>query len=322
MKTRIVCLDGYTLNPGDLDWACFERLGALTVHPRTSPQELIERASGASILLTNKTVLNAQALAQLPELKYIGVLATGYNVVDVQAAARHGITITNVPDYSTDSVAQHAMALILELARRVGEHDQAVKKDRWAQGPDFSFTLGPILDLTDLTLGIVGCGRIGQALAKIACAMGMKLLAYSPSGPKPTPGLAIRWVGLRTLLEESDVVSLHCPLTPETRHLINQETLAWMKPEAWLINTGRGPLIDETALANALNGNRLGGAALDVLSDEPPASNHRLTQTRRCIITPHIAWASLQARRRLMQMAAENLAAFLQNQPIHVVTPR
>ncbi|MCC7144919.1 MAG: D-2-hydroxyacid dehydrogenase [Phycisphaeraceae bacterium] len=322
MKPPIVVLDGHALNPGDLSWQPLAALGELTVHPRTAPADILARAAGAPYLLTNKTPLLADTLAQLPQARYIGVLATGVNVVDLAAARRGGISVTNVPAYSSASVAQHVFAMLLELVSRAAAHDQAVHQGRWVASPDFSFTVAPITELADKIMGIVGYGAIGRRVAAIAQALGMRVVAAvvpgSPAQAAAESRDVARWP-LDDLLAQADVVSLHCPLTDQTRHLINAPRLAFMKPTAYLINTGRGPLVDEPALAAALRENRLAGAGLDVLSAEPPPADNPLLSAPRCLITPHVAWASVEARRRLLAAAADNLRAFLAGQPINVV---
>ncbi len=314
---KIVVLDGFTLNPGDLSWDELRALGECTIYDRTPPQETLRRAAGAEIVLTNKVVLDRHHISRLLHLRYIGVLATGTNVVDLIAARERGIPVTNVPDYSTPSVAQATFALLLELTHHAGHHAAAVREGRWSQCPDFSFHDFPLIELAGLTMGIVGFGRIGRAVAEIARAFGMNVLAYNPS-PKPTPP-RVQPVELDTLFARSDVVSLHCPLTEQTRGLVNAARLARMKPGAFLLNTSRGPVVDEAALAAALNEGRLAGAGLDVLSVEPPPPDNPLLRARNCIITPHYAWATGAARRRLMQIAVENLRAFLAGRPQNVV---
>jgi glycerate dehydrogenase len=307
---RIVVLDVHTLNPGDLTWEPLQRLGAVTVHPRTPATEIETRSRDADILLTNKTPLSAATIASLARLRFIGVLATGHNVVDSAAARARGIAVSNVPAYGTQSVAQHVFALLFELTQRTGPHAQSVRDGRWAASADWCYWDGQLLELAGLTLGVIGGGRIGQAVGKIGEAFGM------------TVHYATRTAGraaLEAVLRESDVISLHCPLTPDTRHLINASTLAWMKSTAFLINTSRGPLIDEAALAEALRAGRIAGAGLDVLSTEPPAADNPLLAAPRCIITPHLAWATTAARRRLMHVAVENVRAFLAGQPQNVV---
>jgi glycerate dehydrogenase len=317
---KIVVLDGHTLNPGDLDWSGLAALGECVVHPRGTPAETVERAREADAVITNKAPLPAELLARLPKLRYIGVTATGYNIVDVAAARAAGITVTNVPSYGTRSVAQHAFALILELTNHAGRHAAAVSGGEWATSPDWCFTHAPITELDGLALGIVGWGRIGQATAAIGRALGMRILAVSRS-PRPdgVPEPETEFTTLDDLLRQADVVSLHCPLTPETDRLINASRLALMKPSALLINTSRGPLIDEDALAGALNAGRLAGAGLDVLSAEPPPAGHPLFTAKNCLITPHNAWASRSARSRLLAMTVDNLRAFLDGNPQNVV---
>jgi glycerate dehydrogenase len=314
---QIVVLDGFTLNPGDLDWAELKALGRCDVYDRTPPAELLHRAAHADILLTNKTVLASADLQELPRLKYIGVLATGTNVVDLAAARARGIPVTNVPTYGTKSVAQMTFALLLELAHRVGHHAQTVHEGRWTRSADFCYWDSPLVELDGLTLGVVGFGRIGRAVADLAAAFGMKVLACDVAAGASPP--FVRLVELDTLFRESDVVSLHCPLTPQTANLVNARRLALMKPTAFLLNTSRGPLVDEPALAEALNSGRIAGAALDVLALEPPPADNPLLTARNCIITPHLAWATRAARARLMQIAVENARAFLQGKPQNVV---
>ena len=315
---NIVVLDGHTLNPGDLSWDGLRALGTCTFHDRTTPDQVVPRARDAEIVFTNKTVLSRDAILQMPKLRFIGVLATGFNVVDAAAARERGVPVCNVPAYGTKSVAQMVMALILELVHRIGYHSQTVHDGRWNQCPDFCYWDHPLIELDGLTLGIVGYGRIGEAVAQVARAFGMKIIAQSRT-PKKEAG--VTFVELDTLFREADIISLHCPLTPENKGLVNAARLALMKPTAFLINTARGPLVDELALAEALNGGRIAGAALDVLSIEPPPANHPLFNARNCIITPHIAWATRAARARLMQTAVSNLKAFLEGHPQNVVNP-
>jgi glycerate dehydrogenase len=313
-RPRLVVLDGHTSNPGDLSWASLEVLGELTVHARSRPDQVAERIAGASVVLTNKTRLDAEVLQQTPGLRGIAVLATGHDIVDGAAARRLGIPVCNVPEYGTASVAQAVFALLLELTNHTGSLAAGVREGRWSACPDFCFWDQPLLELAGLHFGVVGHGRIGTAVARIARAFGMKVLSH-----RRTPGPED--VDLDTLLAASDVVSLHCPLTPQTRGLINGERLARMKPGALLINTGRGPLIEELALAEALASGHLGGAGLDVLSIEPPAADHPLLQAQNCLITPHVAWASRAARTRLIEATATNVAGLLAGEPIHVVNP-
>lgn len=315
---NIVVLDGFTLNPGDLDWAALRALGSLTVHDRTPPELVVERAREAEILLTNKALVSGDTIRALPKLRYIGVLATGYNVVDVAAARERGIPVTNVPGYSTASVAQLTFALLLELTHRAGHHAQAVRDGRWAAGADFCFWDFPLVELHGLTFGVIGFGQIGRAVAKLADAFGMRVLVHSRTRPADLPA-QFEFADLDTLLTRSDVVSLHCPLTAENKGFINAARLARMKPGAFLINTGRGPLLDEQAVAEALNSGRLGGAGLDVLAVEPPRADNPLLTARNCLITPHIAWASRAARTRLMDAVVANVRAFLDGSPRNVV---
>jgi glycerate dehydrogenase len=314
---NICVLDGFTLNPGDLSWDDLRRLGPCAIHDRTAPADIITRATNAEIVLTNKTPFTRETLAALPKLKYIGVLATGTNVVDLAAARERGIPVTNVPAYSTRSVAQATIALLLELTNRVGHHAQRVREGAWTGATDWCFWDFPLVELDGLTFGLVGFGRIGAAVADLAHALGMKVIAHNPSPKSALP--FVEWVDLETLFRSSDVVSLHCPLTPETRMLVNAERLAWMKPSALLINTGRGPLVDEAALAEALNAGRLAGAGTDVLSVEPPPADNPLVRAKNCLITPHNAWGTRAARARLMRVAVDNVRAFLAHKPQNVV---
>ena len=315
-RPKIVVLDGYTLNPGDLDWRALEAIGDVTVHDRTPIPATVERAAGAAILLTNKAPVNAEAIAALPDLRYIGVLATGYNIVDVAAAKARGIVVANVPGYGTSAVAQHVFALILELAQRVGHHAQSVRDGRWVASADFCYWDFPLVELAGRTLGIVGFGAIGQAVARIGLAFGMKVIA-STRTPRTVAG--VEFVSMDEVFRRADVVTLHCPLTPETQGLVNAARLAQMKPGAFLINTGRGPLVVERDLAEALEAGRIAGAGLDVLAVEPPKPDNPLLTARNCLITPHIAWAMQAARARLMEVAVANVRAFLAGAPAHVV---
>jgi glycerate dehydrogenase len=314
---NIVVLDGFTLNPGDLSWEELKSLGPCAIYDRTPPTALAERAAAADILLTNKTVLAGAAIRNLPRLKYIGVLATGTNVVDLAAARARGIPVTNVPAYGTKSVAQLTFALLLELAQHVGHHAQTVRAGRWTRSVEFCYWDFPLIELDGLALGVVGLGRIGRAVAELGAAFGMKVLAAAPSVSAAPP--FVRLVELETLFRESDIVSLHCPLTPQTASLVNARRLSLMKPTAFLLNTSRGPLVDQAALADALNSGRIAGAGLDVLATEPPPADNPLLSARNCIITPHLAWATRAARLRLMNIAVENVRAFLQGQTQNVV---
>jgi glycerate dehydrogenase len=318
---NIVVLDGYTLNPGDLRWAPLEKLGPTTVYDRTPKELILERASDGQAILVNKVPLDAETLRALPHLRYVGVLATGYDKIDVAVARELGITVTNVPTYGTDSVAQSAIALLLELCHRAGLHSEAVRSGAWSSSKDFCFWLSPLVELSGKTLGVVGFGRIGRRTAEIARAFGMRILASGELSANPPSSEDFRWATLDELLQTSDVVSLHCPLTPETQEMINSERIALMKSTAFLINTSRGGLIVDQDLADALNEDRLAGAGLDVLSIEPPPPQNPLLNAKNCIITPHIAWATREARQRLMAAVAENLAAFLQGHPQNAVNP-
>ena len=313
---KIVILDGHTANPGDLSWDGLREYGELEVYDRTAPTELLSRAEGAEVLLTNKVIIDAKTMAALPCLRYIGVLATGYNVVDIAEAHRRGIVVTNIPAYSTMSVAQMVMAHLLNITNQVALHAESVRRGEWQECPDFSFTKSPLIELDGLTLGIVGLGNTGSATARMAQAMGMQVMAVSSKTEEMLRPLGIRKAsGYEQLFSEADVVSLHCPLTDETRHLVNRERLALMKPTAILINTGRGPLLDEQAVADALTEGRLYAVGVDVLTEEPPRKGSPLITAPRCYITPHIAWASAAARRRLVSIATSNVAAFLSGEP-------
>jgi len=314
---NIVVLDGFTLNPGDLSWDELASLGSCKIFERTAPADMVERATGAPIILTNKAELTRQVIESLPNLKYIGVTATGTNIVDLAAARERKIPVTNVPAYGTSSVAQMTMALLLELTQNAGHHSQTVRESRWVRSLDWCYWDKPLVELDGLVLGIVGYGRIGQAVGNLGAAFGMKVVAHTRTA-KPD-NANVTFVELEHLFRQSDVVTLHCPLTPQTAGLINRERLSWMKPGAFLINTSRGPLIDEQALANALNSGRLAGAALDVLSREPPPADNPLLHAANCIVTPHLAWATQAARRRLMKVAVENVRAFLSGKPQNVV---
>lgn len=312
---KIVVLDGYTLNPGDLSWEELRSLGEVEIYDRTPEDETVNRASGAEIILTNKTLLMAGDIEKLPGLKYIGVLATGYNVVDIEAARQHGIIVTNVPAYSTMSVAQHVFALILEFFNGICSLSDGVRNGRWSSSIDFCYWDKPLTELAGLTIGIVGFGRIGKAVAVIAEAFGMKVIV---NGRNEVSGYENHTV--EELLKRSDIVTLHCPLTPETKGMINSDRLRLMKRSALLINSARGPLVIEKDLSDALNDGIIAGAALDVLSVEPPPEDHPLLSARNCIITPHVAWASFAARNRLMKIAVENVRHFLDGKPLNVVS--
>jgi glycerate dehydrogenase len=316
---KIVVLDGYTLNPGDLTWEGLNALGTLEVHERTDPSRVVPRAERAELLLTNKTPLTAETLKQLKNLRYIGVLATGYNIVDVKAARELGIPVSNIPTYGTASVAQFAFALLLELCHHVGRHSDAVRAGEWASNKDWCFWHTPLVELAGKTMGIVGFGRIGRDVGKIADALGMRVIAHDSVQTNPPSYPGFRWVGVEELLRESDVVSLHCPLFPETEGLINARRLRLMKPTAFLINNSRGPLTVDQDLADALNSGKLAGAAVDVLSAEPPAATNPLLTAKNCLVTPHISWATKEARSRLMGLAVDNVKSFLAGKPQNVV---
>jgi glycerate dehydrogenase len=316
---KIVVLDGYTLNPGDLSWKDLEALGTVKIYDRTRPGEVVERATGAQVVLTNKTVLDGEALSQLPDLKYIGVLATGYNVVNLEAARRQGITVTNIPAYSTDSVAQMVFAHLLNITQRVGHYAEEVASGHWTKQADFSYWNTPLVELAGKTLGVIGLGHTGMATARIALAFGMQVLAYTSKSAAELPAGIRKADSLEQVFSDSNVVSLHCPLTETTKNLVNMERLKLMKREAVLINTGRGGLVNETDLAEALEKGLLAAAGVDVLSSEPPVPGHPLVGVKNCFITPHIAWATLEARQRLMGQAVRNIEAFLSGQPINTV---
>ena len=316
---KIVVLDGFTLNPGDLSWDDLKSLGACDIYDRTAEQDVVPRAANAEIVLTNKTPVNRGHIQNLPALKYLGVLATGFNIVDAAAARERHVPVANVPDYGTKSVAQMTLALLLELTQHAGHHAQTVREGRWNRSPDFCYWDHPLVELDGLTLGIVGFGRIGRAVAHLAAAFGMEILAFTPRPPEAFVPGSVQFVGLDELFARSDVVSLHCPLTPQNRELVDARRLDQMKRTAFLLNTSRGPLVNEAALAEALNAGRIAGAGLDVLSAEPPAANNPLLSARNCLVTPHIAWASQAARSRLMRVAVSNVRAFLAGQPVNVV---
>lgn len=320
---KIVVLDGYTLNPGDLSWEGLEQIGTTMVYDRTDKSLTLERAEGAEVILTNKTALDSNLLHQLKEkgLRLVGVLATGYNVVDVKAAKELGISVTNVPTYGTASVAQFAFALLLELCHHVQLHSDAVRRGEWSNNIDWCFWKTPLVELAGRTMGIVGFGRIGRQTGEIANAMGMKVIAHDAITTNPPNYEGFRWTGVEELLRESDVVSLHCPLFPETEGMINTERLGIMKPTAFLLNNSRGPLIVDQDLADALNSDQIAGAGLDVLSIEPPLEDNPLLKAKNCLVTPHISWATREARSRLMNTVVENVKGFLENNPQNVVNP-
>jgi glycerate dehydrogenase len=316
---RIVVLDGYCLNPGDLNWDALRALGDVEVFDRTPEAQVVERAAGATVALTNKSPFSAATLAALPELKYIGVLATGYNIVDVAAARERGVVVTNVPTYGTHSVAQMTMALLLELCHRVGHHSEAVRAGEWNRNPDWSFWHSRQVELAGKQFGVVGFGRIGRQAAVAAAGLGMKIAAYDAKPGEPLAGVEFQWMGLDQLVATSDVVSLHCPLFPDTKDLMNRERIAAMKPTAFLLNTSRGPLIVEQDLADALNNGVIAGAGIDVVPQEPPVNGSPLFSAKNCIVTPHMAWATLEARGRLMDVAVNNVRAFTNGEPVNQV---
>ena len=316
---KIAILDGRTVNPGDLSWESLQALGDCTIYESTSEQEVIEHCADAEAVLTNKVCLRKEALKQLPHLKYIGVLATGYNVIDLTEAKRRGIVVTNIPAYSTDSVVQSVFAHLLNITNQVAHYTSEIKAGAWCSSPDFTYWNTPLTELAGKTFGIVGLGHIGSAVARVAHAFGMKVIALT-SKKKEALEDYITPVNREELFRNSDVLSLHCPLTDSTHHFVNAETLSWMKPSAILINTGRGPLLDEQAVANALNNRSLFAVGVDVLSTEPPMPTNPLLKATHCYITPHIAWATREARIRLIDIATRNLKAFQEGNSINEVS--
>ena len=317
MDHTIVILDGYTENPGDLSWEGFEQLGSLTVYDRTEAKDIVSRIGNADIVITNKTPLSGETLKQVPSVKYIGVLATGYNVVDVVEAKKLGITVCNIPAYGTDAVAQFAFAMLLEITSHVKHHSDEVKKGRWTDCSDFCFWDHPLMELSGKTMGIVGYGRIGQATGRIAKAFNMKVLAYSPH---PNMQIEVDYVDLDELYAKSDVIALHCPLFPETTGMINKKSIEKMKDGVIILNNSRGPLIVEQDLCDALNSGKVYAAGLDVVSSEPIKADNPLLKAKNCIITPHISWAPKESRKRLMDIAVDNLKKFLEGTPANVVS--
>jgi glycerate dehydrogenase len=316
---KLVVLDGHTLNPGDLSWDGLKHFGNLEVHERTLAADILDRCKGAEIVFTNKTPLREDVLALLPDLKYIGVLATGYNVVDVDFARSKGIKVANVPGYGTASVVQLTFSLLFELCLHVQKHSDSVFNGDWAASADFCYWNYPLIELEGKTLGIIGFGSIGQKVADVASALGMNVIAYSRTQTDQSHRKNFKWASLDELLGISDVVSIHCPLFPETQNLINKNTLKLMKKSAFFLNTSRGPIVNEQDLADALNTGLIAGAGLDVLSVEPPSSNNPLLSAKNCLITPHIAWATKEARARLMATVEQNLAAYLKGNPVNII---
>jgi glycerate dehydrogenase len=318
---KIVVLDGYTLNPGDLSWSGIEAFGDLTVHERTdfSPEKVVETIGDAEIIFTNKTPLSKEVLSKVPSVKYIGVLATGYNVVDTEAAKELGISVTNIPTYGTTAVAQFTLALILELCHHIGEHSRAVYNGDWTKSVDFCFWNYPLIELAGKTMGVIGFGRIGQATAQVAQAFGLNILAFDTNQNPDLESETCKYATLDELLAKSDIISLHCPLFESTQGIINKDNIAKMKDGVMIINTSRGPLVVEQDLYDALESGKVAGAAVDVVSSEPIAADNPLLKAKNCIITPHIAWAPKESRTRLMNTAVENLSAFLKGSPVNVV---
>lgn len=315
---KAVILDGFCENPGDLSWDAAAALCDLTVYERTAPEDVISRAKGAEIVVVNKVPLDRATIEQLPDLRFVAILATGYNIIDTDCCAERGIPVANIPAYSTDSVAQYVFSFILEHASRVSVHSEAVKNGAWTACPDFTFRVAPICEVAGKTLGIVGYGKIGQKVAAIGKAFGMRVLANT-AHPEKYSDAGVCFVDLDTLASESDFISLHCPLTKETQGLADEKFFAKMKNNAFLVNTSRGPVVNEQALADALNNDRIAGAGVDVLSAEPPKADNPLLTAKNCYITPHIAWAPLETRQRLMDIFVENIRAFLNGSPINVV---
>ncbi|MBE0451200.1 MAG: D-2-hydroxyacid dehydrogenase [Clostridia bacterium] len=316
---KIVVLDGFALNPGDLSWSSLEELGDVTVHDRTSRDEVIERAKEADIILINKISFKKEQFEQLPKLKYIGVLATGYNIVDVEEARRHGIVVTNVPTYGTQAVAQFVFAHLLEICHHIPLHAQSVKEGKWNRREDFCYWEKPLIELSGKVMGIIGAGRIGMETAKIANAFGMRVIVFTPRPDLSRETPMLKFVSFDTLVKDSDIISLHCPLTPETRGIINAEAISKMKSGVIIINTSRGPLIDEVALLEGLKSGKIYAAGLDVLAKEPPSEHNPLFDQENCNVTPHIAWAPHESRKRLLDTAVENVKMYMNGEPINQV---
>lgn len=318
---KIVVLDGYTLNPGDISWEGFKKLGEFVCYDRTPADKIIEHIGDADVVITNKTPISKETLDAKPGIKYIGVLATGYNVVDVGAAKDRGVVVTNIPTYGTAAVAQFAFALILEICHHVGHHAQTVKEGRWAKSPDFCYWDYPLIELADKTIGVIGFGRIGQAVAKIAVAFGMKVLAFDEHRNPEFESESVKYASLDEVLSMSDVISLHVPLFDSTMGMINSGTIAKMKDNVIIVNTSRGPLVVEKDMVDALESGKVAGYGTDVVSVEPILPDNPLPKAKNCLVTPHIAWAPKAARQRLMKIAVDNLSAFTNSKPIHVVNP-
>lgn len=316
---KIVVLDGYALNPGDLSWKALEEFGEVIVHDRTTPDQIVGRAQGATVLLTNKTPVREKVIDVLPELRFIGVLATGYNIIDIDVAHKRGIIVSNIPDYGSYSVAQLTMALLLELCHHVQRHSDSVRSGKWASSIDWSYWEYPLVELAGKTMGIVGFGNIGKKVADMAASFGMNILGSARTQSDQSHRKNFRWAEVPDLLTQSDVVSIHCPLTAETKGLINSKSLQSMKRTAFLLNTSRGPIIVDEDLSDALDNDVIAGAGIDVLSVEPPHKDNPLFKAKNCIITPHIAWATREARSRLMNMAVQNVQAFTRGTPVNIV---
>jgi glycerate dehydrogenase len=315
---KIVVLDAFAMNPGDLSWEQLKNIGDTEIYDRSLPEESIKRVADAEIILTNKALVNKDIMEAAPNLKYIGVMATGYNVVDITEAHKRNIVVTNVPAYSTASVAQLTFAFILELANHTALYAQSVKNGDWVRSKDFSYHLKPIMELQNKTLGIIGFGQIGQNVAKIALAFGMRIIS-SHKHPERDKMEGVTFVDEKTCFKEADIVSLHCPLTQDNFEFVNKQLLATMKPKAFLVNTSRGGLVNENDLAEALNHETITGAALDVLSTEPPSANNPLLHAKNCLINPHVAWATFESRTRLMDVVVNNIEAFLKGKPVNVI---
>jgi len=316
---KIVILDGYTLNPGDLSWHALQQLGNVHIYDRTPQNQVVERAKDAEVVFSNKTPLGEDLLHQLPKLKFIGVLATGYNIINIQVAKQNGVVVSNVPGYGTPSVVQMTFALLLELCQHVQHHSNTVLNGKWSASKDFCYWDYPLVELENKTIGIIGFGDIGSKVGDVATAFGMNIIGNSRTQTDQSHRKNFKWASVPELLEQSDVVSIHCPLTPETKGLINKENLQLMKPSAILLNTSRGPVIIDEDLAVALNNEVIAGAGIDVLSTEPPPAGNPLFTAKNCIITPHIAWATKEARSRLMDITVNNLKAFINGNPVNVV---